>query len=195
MSAAGYGEGQPRLDDDRLPVMLVILDGLGDRPISDLGGLTPSEAAVTPVLDRLTQRGASGWHVPLGWGRAPSSELAHWAMFGYTGVPFPGRAVLEGIGAGVEVPTGIATTFAALRTSEEIDGRAWLTGRAGCEDHLDADALLGALGSRSVGVKRCSNSPAIRAGTSPTPTRSSRPSTHGCASKRPSPRRTRSPPR
>ena len=29
------------------------------------------------------RRGASGWHLPFGWGRAPSSEVAHWAMFGY----------------------------------------------------------------------------------------------------------------
>ena len=41
----GYGETQPRLDDDRLPVVLVVLDGLGDRPVPELGGRTPSEAA------------------------------------------------------------------------------------------------------------------------------------------------------
>ncbi|MGH8997993.1 MAG: alkaline phosphatase family protein [Acidimicrobiia bacterium] len=142
MRPPGYGEDQPRLDDDRLPVVLVVLDGLGDRPIRDLGGRTPSEAAVTPVLDRLTRRGASGWHVPFGWGRAPTSELAHWAMFGYADVPFPGRAVLEGIGAGLDLPTGVAITFAALRTSEVIDGRAWITGRAAPDDEPDADALL-----------------------------------------------------
>ena len=61
--------------------------------------------------------GASGWHLPFGWGRAPSSELAHWAMFGFADVPFPGRAVLEALGAGVDVPTGVAVTHAALRTS------------------------------------------------------------------------------
>ena len=66
----------PRFEDDRLPAMLVILDGLGDRPVPQLGGRTPSEAARTPVLDELARRGASGWHVPLGWGRAPASELA-----------------------------------------------------------------------------------------------------------------------
>ncbi len=142
MKPLHYGEDQPRLDDDRLPVVLVILDGLGDRPIPELDGRTPAEAAHTPVLNRLTQRGASGWHLPLGWGRAPSSELAHWAMFGYADVPFPGRAVLEGIGAGFDVPMDIATSFASLRTSRLADGRVWITGRAARDDMDDAEALF-----------------------------------------------------
>jgi 2,3-bisphosphoglycerate-independent phosphoglycerate mutase len=140
------GEGQPRFDDDRLPIVLVVLDGLGDRAIPELDGRTPSEAAVTPVLDRLTQRGASGWCVPFGWGLAPASELAHWAMFGFTDVPFPGRAVLEGIGAGLDLPLGTATTFASLRTSRITEGRIWITGRAAPDDMMDADALLVELG-------------------------------------------------
>ncbi len=145
MRPAGYGEDQPRLDDDRLPVVLVVLDGLGDRPIPELGGRTPSEAAATPVLDRLRRRGASGWHLPFGWGPAPASELAHWAMFGFTGVPFPGRAVLEGIGAGLDLPVGLATTFAALRTAEVVDGRLWITGRTARDDEPDATSLLASL--------------------------------------------------
>ena len=73
MKAPGYGEDQPRYDDDRLPVVLVLLDGLGDRALPDLGGRTPSEAAHTPNLDAFARRGASGWHLPFGWGAAPSS--------------------------------------------------------------------------------------------------------------------------
>jgi 2,3-bisphosphoglycerate-independent phosphoglycerate mutase len=142
MKSPGYGEAYPRLDDDRLPVVLVVLDGLGDRAIPDLGHCTPAEAAHTPVLDRLARRGASGWHVPFGWGRAPASELAHWAMFGFGRVPFPGRAVLEGLGAGLDVPTGVAATFAALRTSVVRDGRVWVTGRAAADDAADADSLF-----------------------------------------------------
>jgi 2,3-bisphosphoglycerate-independent phosphoglycerate mutase len=139
---AGYGESQPRLDDDRLPIVLVVLDGLGDRPIPELGGRTPSEAAHTPHLDALARGGASGWHLPFGWGRAPTSELAHWAMFGFAEIPFPGRAVLEGLGAGRDVPRGVAVTHAALRTSRADGERLWITGRAGRADDADATALL-----------------------------------------------------
>lgn len=146
MRPPGHGETHPRLDDDRLPVVLVVLDGLGDRPVPELGGRTPAEAAATPVLDALATRGASGWHLPFGWGRAPASELAHWAMFGFGDVPFPGRAVLEAVGAGVDVPCGVAVTHAALRTSRTDGGRVWITGRAGPDDGDDAVALLADLG-------------------------------------------------
>ena len=128
--------------DDRVPAVLVILDGLGDRPIPELGGRTPSEAARTPVLDELARRGASGWHVPLGPGRAPSSELAHWSLLGYEKEPYPGRAVLEGLGAGLDVPEGVAVVHAALRTSRPDGDVVRVTGRAGRDDSDDAAALL-----------------------------------------------------
>jgi 2,3-bisphosphoglycerate-independent phosphoglycerate mutase len=123
-------------------VVLVVLDGLGDRPIPELGGRTPAEAASTPVLDALARRGASGWHLPFGWGRAPASELAHWAMFGFADVPFPGRAVLEAIGAGVNVEHHVAMAHAALRTSRAEGDQVWITGRVGPDDEADARALL-----------------------------------------------------
>ncbi|WP_300015384.1 alkaline phosphatase family protein [Pseudonocardia sp.] len=143
--ALHHGETQPRLPDDRLPVVLVVLDGLGDRPVPELGGRTPAEAARTPVLDALAARGASGWHLPFGWGRAPASELAHWAMFGFADVAFPGRAVLEAVGAGIDVPEGVAVTHAALRTSHVAGDRVWITGRVAPADADDAAALLDAL--------------------------------------------------
>jgi 2,3-bisphosphoglycerate-independent phosphoglycerate mutase len=134
--------GGPSALDDRLPIVLVVLDGLGDRPIPELAGRTPAEAAATPNLDALAHRGASGWHLPFGWGRAPTSELAHWAMFGYSCVPFVGRAVLEALGAGLDVEPAVATTHAALRTSRVDGDKLWITGRAGSSDEADADALL-----------------------------------------------------
>lgn len=141
----GYGESQPRPEDDRVPVMLVILDGLGDRPVPELGGYTPAEAACTPMLDELARRGASGWHVPFGWGRAPSSELSHWAMFGYAEQPFPGRAVLEGLGAGIDVPHGVSALHGSLRTSTADGDTVWVTGRAAAADAADAARLLAEL--------------------------------------------------
>lgn len=128
--------------DDRLPVVLVILDGLGDRPVPELGGATPSEAAHTPVLDALAAAGASGWHLPFGWGVATSSERSHWAMLGYAGEPFCGRAVLEALGAGIDVDHGAVAVHGALRTSRAAGDRLWITGRAGPGDRDDVAALV-----------------------------------------------------
>ena len=36
--------------------ILVVMDGLGDRPLRELGGLTPLEAAHTPNLDALAAK-------------------------------------------------------------------------------------------------------------------------------------------
>ena len=127
--------------------MLVILDGLGDRPVPELGGRTPAEAARTPVLDALARRGASGWHVPFGWGRAPSSELSHWALLGYGEQPFPGRAVLEGLGAGIDIPHGVAAVHGALRTSAPDGDVVRVTGRAARGDGDDAARLMAGLAS------------------------------------------------
>jgi len=130
---------------DRLPIVLVVLDGLGDRPLVELGGATPAEAAATPVLDALARRGASGIHLPFGWGRATTSEWAHWSLLGCEGLPFPGRAVLEALGAGLEVPVGRPVAHAALRSAVEREGRLWMTGRAGPADADDAAALIASL--------------------------------------------------
>lgn len=128
--------------DTRRPVVLVVLDGLGDRPVPELAGRTPAEAARTPVLDELARRGASGWHLPFGWGRAPSSELSHWALFGYGEVPFPGRAVVEALGVGLDVPEHVAALHGALRMSAVEGDVVRVTGRAGRTDADDAAALL-----------------------------------------------------
>ena len=141
---------------DRAPIVLVILDGLGDRPQPALGGRTPAEAAATPHLDALARRGASGVHLPFGPGRAASSEVAHWALFGYQGMPFCGRAVLEALGEGVGVPEGVVHLYGALRPSEVRDGAVWITGRAGRGDAGDAAALLASVSRRDVPRSRSS---------------------------------------
>src|SRR5687767_10100767 len=124
----------PTLPDDRHAIVLVIVDDLGDRAHSALGGRTPAEAASTPVLDELANRGASGLHLPFGWGRAALSEATHWTMLGFGGVPYCGRAVLEALGAGHDLALDTTVVLAGLRSSEARDGAVWITGRAAADD-------------------------------------------------------------
>jgi 2,3-bisphosphoglycerate-independent phosphoglycerate mutase len=112
------------------PILVVLLDGLGDRAHDVLGGKTGNEAAATPNLDRLCAGGSCGVLFALGPGRAPASELAHWAMLGYRPDEFPGRAVFEAYGRGIPVTSREDVyAYAALRPAELRDGELWLTGR------------------------------------------------------------------
>lgn len=142
------------MNDDRLPILLVILDGLGDRACAELGDRTPCEAARTPQLDALAARGVSGVHVPFGPGRATSSEHAHWSLFGCSELPFPGRAAIEALGVGQEPPVGEPMFHLALRATAEREGRLYLGTRARPREDAEASAaLFAALAGRSlVGV-------------------------------------------
>ena len=139
----GSGNGSPTSLRPMYPIVVVLLDGLGDRAHDSLGGRTANEAAATPNLDALATRGSCGVLYAIGPGRAPSSEVAHWSMFGYREDEFPGRAVLEALGAGQEVDPDDVLAFAALRPTEERDGTLWLTGRPRRgEDEDEAAALI-----------------------------------------------------
>lgn len=84
-----------------MAIILLILDGIADRPWPVLGGLTPLQAARTPNLDRFASSGQTGVLHPLGRGMAPGSELSHFVLFGYPRELYPGRAVFEAIGEGL----------------------------------------------------------------------------------------------
>jgi 2,3-bisphosphoglycerate-independent phosphoglycerate mutase len=112
-----------------LPIVLVLLDGLGDRAHDVLDGRTAGEAATTPNLDAFASRGSCGLLYGVGPGRAPSSEIAHWAMLGYRPDEFPGRAVFEALGRGQEVSDEHVFAYAALRPAERRNDGWWLTGR------------------------------------------------------------------
>jgi len=66
-------------------ILLIIIDGLGDRPIPQLKNKTPLEAAKTPNLDWLAKKGVSGLMESFLFPRDkyPTSAGAHIALFGY----------------------------------------------------------------------------------------------------------------
>jgi 2,3-bisphosphoglycerate-independent phosphoglycerate mutase len=111
------------------PIVVFLLDGLGDRAHEVLGGRTGNEAAATPNLDSLAARGSCGLLYAVGPGRAPSSEVAHWSLLGYRPDEFPGRAVFEALGRGQDVSDEHVLAYAALRPAERREDGWWLTGR------------------------------------------------------------------
>ena len=125
-----------------LPIVIVLLDGLGDRAHDVLGGRTAGEAATTPNLDAFAAQGSCGLLYAVGPGRAPSSEVAHWAMLGYRPDEFPGRAVFEALGRGQEVSDEHVFAYAALRPAERREDGWWLTGRPDPERDAEEAAEL-----------------------------------------------------
>ena len=92
---------------DKKTAVFVVLDGLGDRPLKELGGKTPLEAAKTPTFDRLAAEGQSALMNVIGPGLTPGSDTAHLALFGYDPLAdYPGRGPLEAFGAGLATKPG-----------------------------------------------------------------------------------------
>lgn len=103
-------------------ILYVILDGLGDRPLSELNGMTPLEAAPTPNLDRLAAAGRQGTVITVGKGIAPESDVAVMAILGYDPLRYhAGRGPLEALGAGLKFGDGDL----ALRGNFATVGKGW----------------------------------------------------------------------
>ena len=103
-------------------VLYVILDGLGDRPLAELGGRTPLDAAATPHLDGLADAGRQGTVVTVGKGIAPESDVAVMAVLGYDPLRYhAGRGPLEALGAGLRFADGDL----ALRGNFATVGEGW----------------------------------------------------------------------
>ena len=127
------------------PIAVFLLDGLADRAHAVLRGRTGNEAARTPNLDRLTSAASCGLIYGVGPGRAPSSEVAHWSMLGYRPDEFPGRAVFEALGRGLELNHDAVYAYASVRPAERReDGALWLTGRP--DPDRDAEEAAGLVG-------------------------------------------------
>jgi 2,3-bisphosphoglycerate-independent phosphoglycerate mutase len=96
-------------------------------------------------MDALALEGQSGFYYPLGPGRIPSTELAHFRIFGYGEYPFPGRACLEALGHGVSCVSGDTFSFLAPRQVERgPDGAFYVVGGYG-ERPEHAPAVYSAL--------------------------------------------------
>ena len=92
---------------DQKTAVFVVMDGVGDRPLKELGGKTPLQAAKTPTFDRLADEGQNALMDVIGPGITPGSDTAHLALFGYDPITdYPGRGPLEAFGAGLETKPG-----------------------------------------------------------------------------------------
>jgi 2,3-bisphosphoglycerate-independent phosphoglycerate mutase len=88
-------------------ILYIVLDGLGDQPIKELGNKTPLEAAPTAHLDYLAKKGITGIVYTVGEGIAPESDIAVISLLGYDAHKFyTGRGPLESFAEGLTFNDG-----------------------------------------------------------------------------------------
>ena len=107
----------------------MIIDGMGDRPIKDLGYKTPLEAANTPNMDKLAEMGINGIMDPIRPGIRAGSDTSHISILGYDPYEvYTGRGPFEAAGIGLDVIAGDIAFRCNFSTQDEngiiVDRRA-----------------------------------------------------------------------
>lgn len=125
--------------------LLLIADGLGDRPIKKLGDKTPLEASEKPNLDKLATEGECGLMDPIAPGVRAGSDTSHLAILGYDPYKYyTGRGPFEAAGIGMDVRKGDIAFRCNFTTVDDhmviIDRRA---GRIDCCTDQLAEAVDG----------------------------------------------------
>jgi 2,3-bisphosphoglycerate-independent phosphoglycerate mutase len=98
------------MDDDpvdRMKMLLIICDGMGDRPLRELGGKTPLQYAQSPNFDWFAENGICGIMDTIAPGVPPGSDTAHLALLGHDPYKvYTGRGPFEAFGIGMDVKPG-----------------------------------------------------------------------------------------
>jgi 2,3-bisphosphoglycerate-independent phosphoglycerate mutase len=84
--------------------IILLADGMADRPVDALGGKTPLEAANTPNMDALFKKSACGMVKPLVQGYPLGSDVGNMSILGNDPHKYyTGRAAMEAANLGIEL--------------------------------------------------------------------------------------------
>jgi|Deesub1362B_J571_1020462.scaffolds.fasta_scaffold00214_29 2,3-bisphosphoglycerate-independent phosphoglycerate mutase len=84
--------------------VVIIGDGMADRPLKELDGKTPLQVAFTPNMDKLAKKGILGMVRTIPEGFSPGSDVANLSILGYDPkVYYSGRAPLEAASMGIHL--------------------------------------------------------------------------------------------
>lgn len=129
--------------------IVVLGDGMADEPIPALGGRTPLDAAVTPVLDELAGKGTLGTVQNVPAGMAPGSDVANLSVLGYDpAANYSGRSPLEALSVGVQMEEDdviFRSNIVTLTEPEPYAQKTILDHSSGEISTADADILMDAI--------------------------------------------------
>ncbi|HIJ84568.1 MAG TPA: cofactor-independent phosphoglycerate mutase [Magnetococcales bacterium] len=104
--------------------VVLLGDGMSDKPVPELSGRTPLMAAHTPNLDRMVRDGVGGWSLNTPKGYYPGSDVANLGVLGYDVTQgYTGRSPLEAAAMGVVLGTHDLALRCNLVTLDEHFGR------------------------------------------------------------------------
>lgn len=102
--------------------IIVLGDGMADRPIEALGNRTPLEVANKPHIDALAKKSAVGLVSTVPEGMKPGSDVANLSVLGYDPkVCYTGRSPLEALSIGIDLKDGDVALRANLVTLSDDD--------------------------------------------------------------------------
>ena len=134
-----------------LKYLVLIPDGMADRPIPALGDLTPMEAAKKPMMDSLASRALCGTVSNVPAGMVPESDTANLAILSYDPKVYSkGRSPLEAMSLGLtmnETDTAIRCNVVTLSgtADDEYETRTILDHSSGNITTEEANELVKAL--------------------------------------------------
>ena len=100
--------------------IIFVIDGMGDRPMKELGGKTPLESARTPSMDKMVTEGITGIMDTIRPGVRPGSDTAHLTLLGYDPYEvYTGRGPFEAAGVDVDVQPGDVAFRCNFSTADE----------------------------------------------------------------------------
>ncbi len=93
-----------------MKTVIILGDGMSDRPVAALGGKTPLMVARKPYIDRIAREGVMGLFATIPEGMVNGSDVANLSVLGYDPrICLQGRGVLEAASMGVELdPSDVA---------------------------------------------------------------------------------------
>ncbi|MEE8167984.1 MAG: 2,3-bisphosphoglycerate-independent phosphoglycerate mutase [Candidatus Hydrothermarchaeales archaeon] len=107
-----------------MKALMLILDGAADRPLRDLDGNTPLEAATVPNLNALASLGVNGLLDPIAPGIRVGSDTTHLALLGYDPYEiYSGRGPFEALGIGLDLGKGdiaLRCNFATVKEDTTV---------------------------------------------------------------------------
>jgi 2,3-bisphosphoglycerate-independent phosphoglycerate mutase len=100
--------------------IIFVIDGMGDRPVKELGDKTPLENARTPAMDKMVEEGITGIMDTIRPGVRPGSDTAHLTLLGYDPYEvYTGRGPFEAAGVDLDVQPGDIAFRCNFATADE----------------------------------------------------------------------------